>query len=169
MPFDASESRDPSLCWDCANATRPWNCQWVRSGKPVNGWIARKTIVNKKWHPAESYHVLTCPKFVRDSQLGGMENDEEAKHKVELSGHCVDSIAEAIVQRAVEDWIALCYGDMSRRSHVDGYAVERREVLEFFYTDWCKELLESFTDYTPADLRRFLHMEEWGKRYGFEA
>ena len=159
-------NHDPSLCWDCANATRPWRCCWVRDNRPYPGWLAKKTLVSKKSVPYESYHVLICPGFVRDSYLGGLMCDTEANHKVTIDDDDTMQLAEAIVERAVEDWIALHYGDIPKLSKCDGSAVNRKEVVEFFYSDWCKELMESFTDYTPNNLQIYLGMKKYGERYG---
>lgn len=156
-----STDHDPTLCWDCALATRPWACPWVGKGNPVSGWMARETVVSKKSSPYASYHVLTCPKFKRDSHLGGMLDHEEVRHKVKLDdGSDVENLAEAIVQRAVEDWIALHYGSIPKLSKVDGSCVKRDEVIKFFYSAWCRELLESFTEYTPENLRRYLKIPD---------
>ena len=61
-----------TLCWDCANATRPDVCPWVERFEPVDGWEATKTrCMSNTDMPYESYHVSKCPLFKRDSFNGG--------------------------------------------------------------------------------------------------
>ena len=59
-----------TLCWDCANALG--GCEWSVSFKPVPGWKAKKTwpvSAESKKKEYDSYRVLDCPKFVRDSYV----------------------------------------------------------------------------------------------------
>lgn len=67
-------------------------------------------------------------------------------------------LAFAIVQRAVEDWRCL---DNGRREStlVDGVVVNRKEVVEFFFSKWFKELIEP-TGYTPQQIRKALRIDE---------
>lgn len=63
-----------TLCWDCANATNPAVCPWVRGFEPVPGWEAEKTLKEEdSWSPFESYLVKCCPLFERDGIRGGMK------------------------------------------------------------------------------------------------
>lgn len=160
-------NHDPTLCWDCVLATKPWACPWVGRREPVKGWLARETVVNKKSSPFSSYHVLTCPKFKRDSHCGGLLPHEETPHKLSVDDNdCMAILAEAIVERAVEDWIALQYGAIPKLSKVDGSCVKREEVIQFFHSYWCQQLLESFTEYTSENLRKYLKVPERGKADG---
>ena len=54
-----------TLCWDCANAVN--GCCWSMRGEPVSGWVAEKTKLKCKGEMITSYHVLSCPEFVRDA------------------------------------------------------------------------------------------------------
>ena len=47
-----------TLCWDCANSTKA-GCSWASEFESVKGWQAIKT--------RDSYKVLDCPEFDRDS------------------------------------------------------------------------------------------------------
>lgn len=71
----------------------------------------------------------------------------------------VFDLAYVILERAVEDWKALDYG---RRSEVivDKELVERDEVVEFFFSKWFEILLNATLPYTPAQIRRYIHMPE---------
>ena len=71
---------DHTLCWDCAKATSP-ECPWAESGKPVEGWRAKKTKLRFSGEESDSYRVFSCPLFERDAVKGGMkkvggENDK---------------------------------------------------------------------------------------------
>ena len=48
-----------TLCWDCDNCYG--QCSWSAIFKPVNGWIAEKTIVDNQ----TSYNVIYCPEFTQ--------------------------------------------------------------------------------------------------------
>ena len=75
----------PSLCWDCANATRPDVCPWVEDFTPVDGWDAEPTICHEHAEqPYESYRVRNCPLFERDAIRGGVKRcvlRGDAEHK----------------------------------------------------------------------------------------
>lgn len=65
------DNKTPTICWDCAKAVN--GCAWSKHGIPVKGWNAeRHDIRNSKtdaW--TESYSVIECPEFVRDSWGNG--------------------------------------------------------------------------------------------------
>lgn len=61
----------PTLCWDCANATKPDVCCWCADFKPVPGWDAEPTTKQDGFDAYESYLVKHCPLFVRDGERGG--------------------------------------------------------------------------------------------------
>ena len=54
-----------TLCWECANATG--NCSWSEDLIPVEGWVAEYSTKTKE----DSYRVIACPEFVRDSYQNG--------------------------------------------------------------------------------------------------
>lgn len=56
-----------TICWDCHNAGA-CTCEWSKDLIPVPGWIARKTHSEEY---GESYRVISCPKFIRDSEGEG--------------------------------------------------------------------------------------------------
>ena len=62
---------EPTLCWDCANATDQEACPWVKDFTPVPGWDAEHTVKEDAWYPYESFIVRACPLFVRDGLHGG--------------------------------------------------------------------------------------------------
>lgn len=59
--------KQPTLCWDCANATDYRKCPWA-GGKPRDDWEATETSLD--WsdcegrdHKITSYIVTSCPGF----------------------------------------------------------------------------------------------------------
>lgn len=149
---------DPSLCWDCANATRPWRCPWVSKFQDVPGWVARKTTV-RGTPPYKSRKVNACPLFERDAYCGGLTVDVCNQRKAIIDESDTRWIAEAIVERAVEDWRELECGNKAAVYSSDGKRVKRDEVVDFFHSKWCAVLLQSFTRYTPAQIRKFIGVE----------
>lgn len=76
----------PTLCWDCANATSN-ECPWVDRAEPVPGWGAKETKIRKGGKViCESYHIRSCPKFVRDAERGGQKKYESKLETVPLKG-----------------------------------------------------------------------------------
>lgn len=67
------------------------------------------------------------------------------------------TLAAAICERAVVDWIALDYGRL-QFAKCDGSLVQRQKLLEFFFSEWFEELLASFSRYTPAQIRRAIRI-----------
>lgn len=61
-----------SKCWDCANSTNG-GCDWSYDLTPVDGWIAEYNAEK------ESYCVIDCPEFVRDSYEYGLKRIEKEK------------------------------------------------------------------------------------------
>lgn len=149
-----SSAHDPTLCWDCANATRPWRCKWVGEFQPVDGWAAQKNLVSRRSAPYESYHVVKCPKFSRDSYCGGLAHGED-ETKAHLDHNDVASLAEAIIEQQIQDWKDLEYGALDSYAYSGNY-IKKKEVVAFFHSPWCAELLAAFTQWTPAQVRGWL-------------
>lgn len=55
-----------TLCWTCGNAVGG-GCSWSESLTPVRGWEAVREM--------ESYTVLRCPEYQRDSFGDGLYRD----------------------------------------------------------------------------------------------
>ena len=60
-----------TICWNCAKSTG--NCSWSREFTPIDGWKAKKTILNLGYSAysgrpkkAASYIVKKCPEFEPD-------------------------------------------------------------------------------------------------------
>ena len=49
-------------CWTCKNACG--GCSWSRDFKPVEGWTAEKTFLPSNGECAESYKIISCPKYI---------------------------------------------------------------------------------------------------------
>ena len=63
-------------CWECAKATG--FCSWSQEFKPIKNWNAVKTKhVNNNGVPLETYLIIDCPEFVRDSTNIGLERLEK--------------------------------------------------------------------------------------------
>ena len=149
----------PTLCWDCKNSTKPWNCPWVENFTPVKGWVAIPTNVGR-FYNYDSYRVITCPKFVRSSFNGGLVEDTFGRSDpIDLDDTGTANLAEAIVERAVEDWKFLEYGLLDDIVFCGG-RIFKSELLEFFFSEWFEQLLESFTERTPSNIRRYLKITD---------
>ena len=59
-----------TLCWDCAKATGM--CPWSKRSKPVEGWEAEFVPRNGGTKPYDTYVVIACPLFERDSYDYGL-------------------------------------------------------------------------------------------------
>jgi hypothetical protein len=77
-----------TLCWDCAKCIG--GCSWSKEFKPVDGWDAVPTIVkiapgghNRKPRITNSFKVLSCPEFERDSYNHGSRWVDKEKHRQE--------------------------------------------------------------------------------------
>lgn len=60
-----------TICWNCCKATG--NCSWSKNFTPIDGWKAKKTILNLGYSAysgrpkkAVSYIVKQCPEFEPD-------------------------------------------------------------------------------------------------------
>lgn len=67
------KQRKETLCWSCKLSTG--YCSWSSQLKPVNGWIAEKTIVERptthsKTNIIRSYKVISCPLYIKDKKKG---------------------------------------------------------------------------------------------------
>ena len=61
-----------TLCWDCKNSYTN-GCSWARKLIPVKEW----TAFHSKKKEFESYLVVNCPKFERDSWDAGKYRTKE--------------------------------------------------------------------------------------------
>lgn len=50
-----------SVCWCCANGDSGLKCEYINSGKPIEGWIAKSRIIEGE----KAYNVRFCPNFKR--------------------------------------------------------------------------------------------------------
>lgn len=160
MQKDKSFCYEQSLCWDCSLATQPWKCEWADRFEPVPGWEAEKCYCGKKGDGYESYNVIACPKFKRDSYAGGLAKDPMCRKRIALDNPEVRALSEAIIERAVDDWKELRNGELARTRASDGKAVKREELIRFFFSGEFASMLNSFSRYTPAQIRRFLDVHD---------
>ena len=148
-----------SKCFDCGNATNPDACPWVRDFTPVPGWEADETTVGRT-HTFQSFRVRECPLFWRDAHTGGLVEDLFGKKRhVSIEEDDAVRLAAATCARAVEDWKYLRYGAI-KSIPCYGSRLYRDEVLEFFFSPWFATLLQSFSERTPEQIRRYIHITE---------
>lgn len=148
-----------TLCLDCRNATKPWVCPWAENATPVKGWRAKKTVVGNSY-TYDSYLVTDCPLFHRDGHRGGQEQDLfGAKERISLDDQDTVNLAEAICERAVEDWFGLERGKLEY-ANVTGTRVWRNELIEFFFSEWFTVLLGSFTERPAQQIREMIGVTE---------
>lgn len=79
--MNTAEKRQ-TICWSCARATG--NCPWSEANNmhPVKGWTAEKVKIRcAKDHHMESYCVIECPLFLRDSLRNGQVRLSEKERK----------------------------------------------------------------------------------------
>lgn len=152
-----------TLCWDCRNATDPAKCPWVGKWEPVDGWDAKPTLLKIPGciEPVQSFHVISCPLFDRDSYKGGLEENVFGKRKesISLDDKDIVNIAKAICERAVRDWAILEYGAL-KTVCTDGVQIDRFSVLSFFFSRWFTDLLETFSYHTPEQIRRYIKITD---------
>lgn len=67
-------------------------------------------------------------------------------------------LAFAILEAAVNDWKSLEYGAKAE-ALVGGEIINRKEVCEFFFSNWFVRLCE-VTEYTPEQFRAFLRIPD---------
>ena len=134
---------NPSLCWDCENCTKPNVCSWVRDFTPVDGWRAKKTRLGGAY-PMDSYLVIECPLFNRSSYGAGMATDIMCgrEDSFDLSNDDLKAISCAIIERYVEDWKFIDYGEKDNINYCGG-VLKRKEILEFFISEWFADLLDA--------------------------
>lgn len=60
----------------------------------------------------------------------------------------------------MEDWQSLEYGHQKYGAIIKEVAVERDDVLEFFFSDDFNHLVEVSTNYTPKQIRRALKIPQ---------
>ena len=149
-----------TLCWDCRNCTKPEICPWVRDYTPVPGWEARKTEIRTL---GESYLVIDCPLFKRDAFHGGAEADTFGKKEhITIDNEDMVRIAEAIIERYVEDWKFLEYGELDGIRFC-GSKLKRDKIIGFFSSEWFADLLACFSDIDPMVILKKLKIDKFLK------
>ena len=78
MPYTKKSYQKPTICWKCKNAVpgERYGCEWSRCFEPVPGWDAEETWLRgytqgryTDW-TLQSFHVKSCPKFIKDDEKG---------------------------------------------------------------------------------------------------
>ena len=148
-----------TLCWDCKNCTSPDVCPWVRDFTPVPGWKAKLN----SFREYDSYLVIECPLFKRGAYHGGTEeNLLIAKEHISIYDNDTEKLAEAIIERYVEDWKFLEYGELDGVRFCGG-KLSRNKIVSFFTSEWFADLLASFSDIDPMVILKKLKIDKFLK------
>ena len=148
-----------SLCFDCSKAGS--GCRWSRNTKPVEGWTAEPTIVRGAGkNDYSSFHVRSCPEFDRDAFAGGTREKPGTSKPITICDlEATQFLAEAIIERTIEDWEALHRGALENVV-VLSQRVYRADVLSFFFSKYFENLLHVFTDVTASQIRQKIGVTE---------
>ena len=149
-----------TLCWDCKNSTKPHICPWARDFTPVNGWNAKETHIGGAYQ-YDSYLVMDCPLFVRGAFNGGLVEDIFGeKEPFHIDDQDTVNLAEAIIERQIEDWRFLECGKIDNINFC-GSKLKKSDCIEFFFSDWFEHLLSSFSSRSPEEIRSYIGMPEY--------
>lgn len=68
--MENKQIKNATLCWECKNAvpTKDAGCSWSRAFQPVEGWTAEKHQQKQSSSVYETYCVISCPLFQKDSR-----------------------------------------------------------------------------------------------------
>ena len=80
--------------------------------------------------------------------------------KHSLTPDSLKNLSCAILLTAVEDWQSLEYGHQRFGAIIKEVAVDRDDVLEFFFSEDFDHLVEVSTNYTPKQIRRALKIPQ---------
>lgn len=160
------ESQSRTLCWDCKHSTDINRCPWIRDCTPVDGWWARSKVIRYRIYPpdapaytreTESYCVICCPKFERESFGAGLVPLEK-KHTQYKDAQNADikALCAAIITQAIMDWRKLDNGRFAKALAADGNTIKREEVIQFFYSNYFEEMLDAVSSLTPKQVREEL-------------
>lgn len=51
------------LCWSCAKACGGSDCPWANKLQPVEGWVAKPSLILSNKHQMETYRIIECPLY----------------------------------------------------------------------------------------------------------
>lgn len=77
-----------------------------------------------------------------------------------LTPDSLKNLSAAILLTAVEDWKSLDYGKLRYGAIIKENAVDRDEMLDFFFSEDFDHLVEVSTNYTPKQIRRALRIPQ---------
>ena len=60
---EKGKQTNDQLCWQCQKATG--GCPWSDNFKPVEGWVAKPTIIKDSARDIKTYKIKKCPLFIR--------------------------------------------------------------------------------------------------------
>ena len=54
--------KNEQLCWTCARTD--CSCLWMRYNIPIEGWVAKPTIVKDSEGEFSSFRIRKCPEYI---------------------------------------------------------------------------------------------------------
>ena len=98
-----------NICFDCKNAVpddRGHGCPWSMSFEPVEGWTAKKTMLNTgNYQTAETYHITACPMFDPD--------DADVQYENKIRVRCIETGVEFDSMAAASKALGIRYAAIS--------------------------------------------------------
>lgn len=163
-----------TLCWDCKHATDIDVCPWVRDGTPVEGWWAKRKDIRYRLEACgthdlqtrmqETYCVMMCPLFQRDSYRAGLtEMDEKNPSHVDISDATpldLRRLSAAIITQAVMDWEKLDRGKLRKITTAEGSAIKTHKMIAWFNSPEFAVMLSAVSSFTPEQIRKQLEVPD---------
>jgi hypothetical protein len=161
-----------TLCWDCKHATDIDVCPWVRDGTPVEGWWAKRKDIRYRLEACgthdlqtrmqETYCVMMCPLFQRDSYRAGLtEMDEKNPSHVDISDATpldLRRLSAAVITQAVMDWEKLGRGKLRKVVTAEGSTIKSFQLIDWFNSLDFAVMLSEVSNYTPEQIRKKLEV-----------
>lgn len=91
-----------TLCWSCRKSTNS-GCSWSRALIPVDGWKAEEDHLKTNYADNQTYLVIECPEFVRDS-VNNCDNCRYFAQTTGMYGYCKRNKIAVDIHRICGDW-----------------------------------------------------------------
>lgn len=169
---ESKPPKDQSICWDCAHSTEVGTCPWATEYKPVDGWWAKPrkikfTQTNSDGSRvkviSDSYTVMMCPLFLRDSYRAGLVHNPNAPKKSivkDATDGDIRALAAAIIRQAVIDWERLSHGRFAKMVTTENQTIKSDQLIEFFNSGYFEHLLSEVSGVTPDKFRKLLEIPQ---------
>lgn len=96
----------------------------------------------------DSFKIAFCPLFSPDNE------GEPERYPLKFN---ISDLQGEILAQAVRDWNSIEQGKLKYAASSDDY-VYREELLKFFWSEWFETLVNNCTEYTPQQIRDFIHV-----------